>query len=163
MMAVASARDSSRPPQRAVASTPMSFADATGLWGMTSPTTTRIAKVGTVCVPVSDVDRAIEFYCETLGFEKRVDVPFGGDYRWVEVAPPGAETTIAIVRPPEGKPSGNVETGIAFHTEDINGVHADLKAAGVDVDDEVSVMGDPVPPMFWLRDQDGNTLMVVGV
>ncbi len=128
-----------------------------------STTKTRIAKVGVVIIPVADEDRAIEFYVDKLGFEKRADVPFGGDYRWVEVAPPGAETTIAIVRPPEGKPTGNVETGIAFHTEDINGVHADLKAAGVDVDDEVSVMGDPVPPMFWLRDQDGNTLMVVGV
>ena len=127
-----------------------------------STTKTRIAKVGVVIIPVADEDRAIEFYVDKLGFEKRADVPFGGDYRWVEVAPPGAETTIAIVRPPEGKPTGNVETGIAFHTEDINGVHADLKASGVDVDDEVSVMGDPVPPMFWLRDQDGNTLMVVG-
>jgi hypothetical protein len=45
----------------------------------------------------------------------------------------------------------------------VHGVHADLKAAGVDVDEEVSEMGDPVPPMFWLRDQDNNTLMVVGV
>jgi hypothetical protein len=31
----------------------------------------------------------------------------------------------------------------------------------VDVDDEVSRMGDPVPPMFFLRDQDGNKLFVV--
>jgi catechol 2,3-dioxygenase-like lactoylglutathione lyase family enzyme len=131
--------------------------------GIVSTTKTSIAKVGVVIIPVADEDRAIEFYVDKLGFEKRADVPFGGDYRWVEVAPPGAETTIAIVRPPEGKPTGNVETGIAFHTEDINGVHTDLKASGVDVDDEVSVMGDPVPPMFWLRDQDGNTLMVVGV
>ena len=42
-------------------------------------------------------------------------------------------------------------------------MHADLKAAGVDVDDEVSRMGDPVPPMFWFRDPDKNTLMVVEV
>jgi catechol 2,3-dioxygenase-like lactoylglutathione lyase family enzyme len=126
-----------------------------------STTKTRIAKVGVVVVPVSDEDRAIEFYVDKLGFEKRADVPFGGDYRWVEVAPEGAETTIAIVRPPAGKPAGNAETGVALHTDDINGVHADLKARGVDVDDEISAMGDPVPPMFWLRDQDGNTLMIV--
>ena len=130
---------------------------------MSTETTQAVTQVANVIVPVTDPDRQLAFYTETLGLEKRADVPFGGDYRWVEVAPPGAETTIAIVRPPEGKPTGNVETGIAFHTEDINGVHTDLKASGVDVDDEVSVMGDPVPPMFWLRDQDGNTLMVVGV
>ena len=33
----------------------------------------------------------------------------------------------------------------------------------VDVDPEVSRMGDPVPPLFWLRDPEGNTLMVVEV
>jgi catechol 2,3-dioxygenase-like lactoylglutathione lyase family enzyme len=128
-----------------------------------STTKTGIAKVGVVVVPVTDEDRAIEFYVDKLGFEKRADVPFGGSYRWVEVAPPGAETTIAIVKPPEGKQAGNTETGIALHTGDIESVHADMKAAGVDVDEEISAMGDPVPPMFWLRDQDGNSLMVVEV
>jgi catechol 2,3-dioxygenase-like lactoylglutathione lyase family enzyme len=128
-----------------------------------SKTATRISKIGTVVIPVSDQDRAIEFYVETLGFEKRADVPFGNGYRWVEVAPPGATTTIAIVPPPPGKPTGNVETGIGLNTDDIDSVHADLKARGVDVDDEVSRMGDPVPPLFWLRDPDGNTLMVAEV
>ena len=84
-------------------------------------------------------------------------MPFGNGYRWVEVAPADAATTIAIVPPPPGKPTGNVETGIALHTDDIDAVHADLKARGVDVDEEVSRMGDPVPPMFWFRDPDGNT------
>jgi catechol 2,3-dioxygenase-like lactoylglutathione lyase family enzyme len=124
-------------------------------------TTTRISNIGTVVIPVSDQDRAIAFYVDTLGFEKRVDVPFGNGYRWVEVAPAGADTTIAIVPPPPGKPTGDVETGIALNTDDIDGVHADLKARGVDVDGEVSRMGDPVPPMFWLRDPDNNTLMIV--
>jgi catechol 2,3-dioxygenase-like lactoylglutathione lyase family enzyme len=124
-------------------------------------TKTRISKIGVVIVPVSDQDRAIEFYVETLGFEKRSDVPFGEGYRWVEVAPADAVTTIAIVPPPPGKPTGKVETGIALHTDDVDADHADMKARGVDVDPEVSRMGDPVPPMFWFRDPDGNTLMVV--
>ena len=126
-----------------------------------SKTSTRISQIGTVVVPVSDQDRAIAFYTETLGFEKRADVPFGNGYRWVEVGPEGATTTIAIVPPPEGQPSGNAQTGIALNIDDVDGVHADLKAAGVDVDAEVSRMGDPVPPLFWFRDPDGNTLMVV--
>jgi len=124
-------------------------------------TRTRISKINTVVVPVSDQDRAIEFYVETLGFEKRTDVPFGNGYRWVEVAPADAVTTIAIVPPPPGKPTGNVETGIALQTDDVDADHADLKARGVDVDPEVSRMGGPVPPMFWFRDPDGNTLLVV--
>jgi catechol 2,3-dioxygenase-like lactoylglutathione lyase family enzyme len=126
-----------------------------------STITTPISAVGTVCVPVSDQERAIAFYTETLGFEKRTDVPFGDGYRWVEVAPAGAATTIAIVPPPPGRPTGGMETGIALNTTDVDAVHADLKAAGADVDDEVSRMGDPIPPMFWFRDPDANTLMVV--
>ena len=128
-----------------------------------SKTKTRISKLGTVVVPVSDQERAIGFYVDTLGFEKRTDVPFGNGYRWVEVAPEGVETTIAIVPPPPGKPTGNVETGIALNTDDVDADHADLQAAGVDVDPEVSRMGDPVPPLFWFRDPDGNTLMVVEI
>ena len=54
---------------------------------MTS-TKTRISKVGTVVVPVSDQDRAIEFYVETLGFEKRADVAFGNGYRTGDPVPP---------------------------------------------------------------------------
>ncbi len=127
-----------------------------------SKTTTRISKLATVVVPVSDQERAIEFYVGTLGFEKRTDIPFGNGYRWVEVAPADAPTTIAIVPPPPDKPSGNKETGIGLESADVDADHADLKGRGVDVDPEVSRMGDPVPPMFWFRDPDGNTLMVVG-
>jgi len=126
-------------------------------------TRTRIDKIATVVVPVADQERALEFYVEVLGFEKRVDVPFGGGYRWIEVAPSAdSVTTIAIAPPPEGKPAGGAETGISLHTEDIDGYHADLKAHGVDVDPDVSRMGGPVPPLFWFRDPEGNTLMVVG-
>jgi catechol 2,3-dioxygenase-like lactoylglutathione lyase family enzyme len=125
-------------------------------------TTTRISKVGTVVIPVSDQDRAIDFYVEKLGFEKRADIPFGNGYRWVEVAPPGADTTIALAPPPEGRPTGGRETGIGLRTDDIDALHAELKGAGVDVD-EVSRMGDPVPPLTTLRDPEGNSLMVVEI
>jgi catechol 2,3-dioxygenase-like lactoylglutathione lyase family enzyme len=128
-----------------------------------STTKTRAGKIATVIIPVADQDRQIEFYVDKLGLEKRVDVPFGGQYRWVEVGPAGAETTIALAPPPPGgTQTGNRETGISLHSEDIDGYHEQLKAAGVDVDAEVSRMGDPVPPMFWLRDPEGNSLMVVG-
>jgi catechol 2,3-dioxygenase-like lactoylglutathione lyase family enzyme len=70
-----------------------------------STTKTRIARLGTVVIPVTDQDRATEFYVDTLGFEKRADVPFGDGYRWVEVAPEGAETSVAIVpRRPASRP-----------------------------------------------------------
>jgi len=125
-------------------------------------TKTRVNKIATVVIPVSDQEREIEFYVDKLGFDKRLDVPFGNGYRWVEVAPGDAVTTIALAPPPSGTPSGNRETGISLHTDDIDAFHAELQADGVDVDPEISRMGDPVPPLFWLRDPEGNTLMVVG-
>ena len=125
-------------------------------------TKTRVSKIANVIIPVSDQDQQIEFYVDKLGFEKRVDIPFGGKYRWVEVAAGDAETTIALAPPPPGGSSGNRETGISLYAEDIDGYHAELKGAGVDVDPEISRMGDPVPPMFWLRDPEGNSLMVLG-
>ena len=125
-------------------------------------TATQITGIGTVVVPVADQDRALDFYCGKLGFEKRTDTPFGNGYRWIEVAPtPDSATTIALAPPPPGKSAGNVETGIALNTPDVDADHAQLKERGVDVDDEVSRMGDPVPPMFWLRDPEGNSLLVV--
>jgi catechol 2,3-dioxygenase-like lactoylglutathione lyase family enzyme len=121
---------------------------------------TRISQIGTVIVPVSDQDRAIEFYVQKLGFEKRNDTPFGNGDRWVEVAPPGASTTLAIVAPREGEPVG-IETRVGWTTDDADASHASMLAQGVDVDAEVMRMGEPVPPMYFFRDPDGNKFMVV--
>jgi catechol 2,3-dioxygenase-like lactoylglutathione lyase family enzyme len=126
-----------------------------------STTATKVSKIGTVCIPTGDQDAMIDFYVDKLGFEKRVDVPFGPGMRWVEVGLEGAETTIALAPPPEGTPTGGVQTGIALNTGDVDTVHADYKAKGVDVDAEVARYGEGVPPMFWLRDPEKNVLMVV--
>ncbi|MGA2455247.1 MAG: VOC family protein [Solirubrobacteraceae bacterium] len=126
----------------------------------TTDTSIRVSQVATVMIPVSDQDQAIEFYTGKLGFEKRADVPMGETLRWVEVAPPGAATTVAIVPPRDGEATG-VQTRVAFSTDDIDADHASLKAQGVDVDDAVARMGDPVPPMFSFRDPDGNSSLIV--
>jgi catechol 2,3-dioxygenase-like lactoylglutathione lyase family enzyme len=131
----------------------------------TTATTAAVSKVANVIIPVSDQDRALEFYTETLGFEKRADVPFGdaADGRWIEVAPSGAETVIALCPPGPSNESGGKETGIGLQTDDIDGYHALLRDRGADVDEEVSHMGDPVPPLFWVRDPEGNSLMVAEI
>ena len=118
-----------------------------------------ITDIRTVGVPVSDQDRALAFYAGTLGFETRLDVPveqLGG--RWIEVAPPGASTTIALVPTRDGVPTG-VQTGVRFTTRDAAAVHADLQTRGVDVGELLRWPG--VPPMFAVRDQDGNGLEIV--
>lgn len=123
--------------------------------------TLHITQVGRVAITVGDTDRAIDFYVNTLGFEKVVDEPMGPDMRWVEVAVAHTPTTIALAPPPQGEQAGGKQTGIIFDTTDIDADHEAIKAAGIDVDDEVTRYGGPVPPMFWFRDPDGNSLMIV--
>ena len=127
---------------------------------MATTTATGIRGISLVCVPTQEQDKAIEFY-ESLGFEKRTDTPFGGGYRWIEMYPPEGTAGIALAPPPPGTELKAVETGITLTTSDIDATHAALKSRGMDVDAEVARMGDPVPPMFWLRDPSGHTLMVV--
>jgi lactoylglutathione lyase len=120
---------------------------------------TQITGVHTVGVPVTDPERALEFYTGTLGLTKRRDVPLGDGGRWIEVAPPGAETTIALVRSGDGAPAG-VETGIRLTTRSADELHAALLASGVDADPDV-LRWPGVPPMFGFRDQDANRLVIV--
>jgi catechol 2,3-dioxygenase-like lactoylglutathione lyase family enzyme len=122
--------------------------------------TTGIQTIGLVMVPTSDQDRSIEFY-EKIGFEKRTDIPFGGDYRWVEVYPPSGTTGIALAPPRSGDEVKPKELGISLTTADVDATHDEMRSLGVDVDEQVSRMGDPVPPMFWFRDPEGHSLMVV--
>ena len=112
-----------------------------------------VTRIGTVIVPVSDQDKALEFYVGTLGCEVRLDAEFAPGQRWLEVAPPGAETSIALV------PGDAMEVSLA--TSDADADHAALLAAGVDADAEVIRMGEYVPPMFTFRDPDGNRFRVV--
>jgi lactoylglutathione lyase len=119
----------------------------------------QITGVHTVGVPVTDAERALEFYTGTLGLAKRLDVPMGDGGRWIEVAPPGAETTIALVGSNTGAPAG-VDTGIRLATGSADELHAALLASGVDADPEV-LRWPGVPPMFAFRDQDANRLVVV--
>ena len=74
------------------------------------------------------------------------------------MAPPGAATTIAIA--PQGSSPIGVDTGIRLTTDDAEGDHAALVAHDVDVDAEI-LRYPGVPPMFTLRDPDGNTLYIV--
>ena len=124
-------------------------------------TTTGLTTISLVCVPTVEQDKAVAFY-ESLGFEKRTDVPFGGGYRWIEVYPPEGSTGIALAPPPPDLvPVQPTNTGITLSTSDIDATYAKMKELGVDVDAEVLRQGEPVPPMFWFRDPTGHSLMVV--
>jgi catechol 2,3-dioxygenase-like lactoylglutathione lyase family enzyme len=120
---------------------------------------THITQVGRMIITVADQDQAIAFYTDKLGFEKRADVPYAGDQRWVEVAPPGSAATIALV-PPMGEGKAGNMTGVVLDSDDVEAAHKELQARGVDVDAEL-LRGPDIPSMFWFRDQDSNVLLMV--
>jgi catechol 2,3-dioxygenase-like lactoylglutathione lyase family enzyme len=119
-----------------------------------------ISSVGRVMIPVADQDQAIAFYTEKLGFQLTADTPFGEGERWVEVTPPGGGASLALV-PPRGEYQTGRMTGVALDTSDAAAVQAQLKDQGVDVDAETMGGDGTVPMLFFLRDLDGNTLMIV--
>jgi hypothetical protein len=84
--------------------------------------------------------------------------PFGQGGRWIEVAPPGAATTLALVPARDGDATA---AEVSFTTRDADADHTALRARGVDADAEVIRMGEHVPPMFTFRDPDGNRFRMV--
>ena len=119
-------------------------------------TSTSITDIRTVGIPVTDQDRALAFYVDTLGFEKRLDAPISPTMRWIEVAPRGATTSIALT---EADPTAAVDTGIRFVVPDAETEHAAMRDHGVTVSEVLR--WDGVPPMFTVDDPDGNRFYVV--
>jgi catechol 2,3-dioxygenase-like lactoylglutathione lyase family enzyme len=117
------------------------------------PTTT-ITTIRTVAIPASDQDRSAAFFVDKLGFEKRMDAELAEGFRWIEVAPPSSDVSVAIVAASNELPSG-VDTGIRFVTTDAEAEHTSMVQQGVDVDE--ILRWPEVPAMFSFRDVDGNT------
>jgi catechol 2,3-dioxygenase-like lactoylglutathione lyase family enzyme len=129
---------------------------------MSTPTQgpTTVSNIGIAMFTIADQDAAIAYYTQTLGWELRADVPFGdeGGNRWVEVAPPGSETRLALNPPMGGQPGGG---GIGVQTPDVDAEHARVTAIdGVTTGDLMGGEG-PVPRMFSIKDPDGNQIWVV--
>lgn len=122
-----------------------------------SPTT--VSNLGVVMFTVADVDAALSFYTEKLGYEVRSDVRFGpnGENRWLEVAPPGSTARISLNPPMHNQPGGST---IGVETHDVRAEHGRLQELGVDVDADL-MQGPDIPTMFALRDPDGNNIWVV--
>jgi catechol 2,3-dioxygenase-like lactoylglutathione lyase family enzyme len=116
---------------------------------------TTITDIGTVGIPVSDQDKAVDFFVGTLGFDKRLDVPIGPSRRWVTVAAPGASTTVALI----ANPQTGADTGIRFMVPDAQTEHSAMRQRGIEVGDLLRWPG--VPPMFEFKDPDGNRFEIV--
>lgn len=120
-------------------------------------TTPGVDFISAVSVRVRNQDEAIRFYTEKLGFEKRMDMPMGGDMRWVTVAPPGSKTDITFgldSAMPEDAVSMGTRTGIIFQTQDLKGTFDVWTQRGVHFVQEPQQM--PWGAWAEFTDQDGN-------
>ncbi len=121
-----------------------------------------IDAVATVCIFVTDQDRAKAFYTDTLGFELRQDSPMG-ESRWIAVAPKGARTEVILYKMDQNWEHYRSVMGksqaITFNVTDIAGLRDDLKAKGVRITQEP----DPQPwgTYMMILDQDDNALLMV--
>ncbi len=117
-------------------------------------TATTFTAVHTVAIPVSDQDRSKALF-QGLGFETRFDAELAEGFRWIELAPPGVGTSIALVATGDSLPTG-IDTGIRLVTPDARAAHAELTAAGLDVGELLD--WETAPLMFSFCDHDGNRL-----
>jgi len=90
-----------------------------------------LKQILTVGVSITDPDQAIDFYVNKLGLEKRMDAPMGEGMRWIEVAPPGAQTALVLAKGygPDQDRIGKF-TGYIFATDDIEATYETLKSRG---------------------------------
>ncbi len=114
------------------------------------------ASITVVSIPVSDQDRALRFYADTLGFDVVADAPFDG-LRWVQLSPPSGGPSISLVTWFEQMPPGSAQ-GFVLETDDVRRDHAELLARGVEA-------SEPVAAFFGtfteIRDPDGNSWIVL--
>jgi len=116
-----------------------------------------VTKLQLFSLPVADQDRSCHFYVQVLGFELVADTEMGPDQRWVQVRPPGAETSITPVTWFGTMPPGSVK-GTVVESDDLDGDVARLRRLGVAIEGEVQQA--PWGRFMTFDDPDGNGLVL---
>jgi predicted enzyme related to lactoylglutathione lyase len=107
---------------------------------------------------VSDQDRALRFYTEKLGFALKLDTPFEGGMRWIELQIPGAETGIVLFTPKGQEDRVGQFVNTSLWTDDLEGTYEELKGKGVE-------FTTPPTKQHWgsyamFKDPDGNSFVL---
>ena len=113
-----------------------------------------ITHARSVGIYIKDQDRSLDFFINKLGFQKLVDQPMGPDSRWIEVAPPGAQTVFVLFTPPGQEDRVGTFSNVVFNCDDIHKTHKDLRSKGVEFVDEPKQM--QWGPWATFKDPDGN-------
>jgi predicted enzyme related to lactoylglutathione lyase len=115
-------------------------------------TTTMEMKLELVALPVSDVDRAKQFYTDKVGFNADHDHRVSDELRFVQLTPPGSACSIAIGTGILDTPPGSVQ-GMQVVVADINATRTELVERGVEVSE---VQEFPWGLFVFFSDPDGN-------
>ena len=110
-------------------------------------------KIELVAIPVSDVDRAIGFYRDRVGFALDHDHRVDGGIRFVQLTPPGSACSIVLGEGITEMAAGS-QKGVQIVIGDADAARAQLVAAGVDASD---VQEMPWGRFVFFSDPDGNT------
>ncbi len=119
-----------------------------------------ITKARAINIYVRDQERAVDFYVNKLGFEKLRDEPNGPDARWIEVAPPGAESVMVLYTPPGFEDRIGGFANIIFDCDDMDATYQELSGRGVD-------FSQPPATQEWgmkmalFKDADDNEFVLV--
>jgi catechol 2,3-dioxygenase-like lactoylglutathione lyase family enzyme len=116
-----------------------------------------ISQVQLFSLPVTNQDRARDFYVDTLGFELIADTSMGPDQRWVQVRPPGSGTSITLVTWFPTMPAGSVK-GTVLETDNLDGDVTALRSRGVVID--AGIQEAPWGRFVTFDDPDGNGLIL---
>ena len=119
---------------------------------------TESMQVLSMSVPVSDQDKAKEFYVDTLGFDLQVDNSWREGMRWIEVAPEGSATSLMLVSWSDPLLPSMYRV-VVVTTDDILALHEELVAKGVSFDLPPTELSYGTQAMF--RDPDGNALVLL--
>lgn len=116
-----------------------------------------ISSVQLFSLPVRDQERARDFYVDVLGFDLVSENPMGPDMQWVQVAPPGAQTSITLVTWFDTMPPGSVK-GTVLETDDLEGDVRELRSRGVKVQGDIEEQ--PWGRFVTFDDPDGNGIVL---
>jgi catechol 2,3-dioxygenase-like lactoylglutathione lyase family enzyme len=115
-----------------------------------------ISHVQLFSVPVTDQDRARDFYVQTLGFELVAEAQMGPDMRWVQVRPVGAATSLTLVTWFPSMPAGTLK-GTVLETDSLERTIATLREKGVPIGDIETA---PWGRFVTFDDPDGNGIVL---
>jgi catechol 2,3-dioxygenase-like lactoylglutathione lyase family enzyme len=126
-------------------------------------------RITVTSVLVDDQDKALAFYTDVLGFEKKTEIPLG-EHRWLTVVSPDAPDGVELVLEPDEHPAAEpfkaalVEDGIPFTSFGVDDVHQEyerLRSLGVRFTQEPATMGPVITAV--LDDTCGNLIQIAAM